>query len=160
MKLDGVDFDDFAEGATAQALFDDRCGEVPARCGVYVVLRDAATRPTFLVMSGAGRFKDLDPSYPPSVVESAWIDGSHIVYVGKAAGARGLKQRLRQLIDFGFGKPVGHRGGRLLWHLGDYAALRLRWLECACADTDAMETHLIDQFRAVHGARPFANRVK
>jgi len=41
------------------------------------------------------------------------------MYVGKAAGQKGLKGRLRQLIDFGFGKCIGHRGGRLLWHLED-----------------------------------------
>jgi hypothetical protein len=64
------------------------------------------------------------------------------------------------LIDFGFGKPVGHRGGRMLWHLSDYAALSIRWLERPCSDVDAIETQLIGQFRAVYGARPFANRAK
>jgi hypothetical protein len=159
-KLDGIDLDGFTDGATVQQLFGYRYREVPPRCGVYVVIRDTTTPPTFLQTSSAGRFKDLDPSYSDSVVKAAWVPGARIVYIGKASGARGLKQRIRQLIDFGFGKPVGHRGGRSLWHLSDYPTLRLQWLKCACPDADAMETRFISQFKAAYDARPFANCVK
>jgi hypothetical protein len=78
----------------------------------------------------------------------------------QAGGARGLKQRIGELIDFGFGKSVGHRGGRMLWHLTDHATLRVRWLECPCSEVDAVEPRLISQFKAAYGVRPFANRAK
>jgi hypothetical protein len=54
------------------------------------------------------------------------VSGARIIYIGKAGGARGLKRRIRELIDFGFGKPIEHRGGRMLWHLRGYLPLRIR----------------------------------
>jgi hypothetical protein len=123
-------------------------------------VRDGLASPQFSRHSKAGWFKGLDPSYPLQVVTSAWVPKARIVYVGKAAGKRGLRQRVRQLIDFGFGKAVGHRGGRLLWHLKSHRELRLFWMECQKEETDELETRLIARFKARHAARPFANRNK
>jgi hypothetical protein len=84
-----------------------------------------------------------------------------MVYVGKAAGRKGLKGRICQLLDFGFGKPVGHRGGRLLWHLKDSGELLVRWGICDAQETDDAETDAIRHFKLAYGGRsPFANMAK
>jgi hypothetical protein len=109
--------------------------------------------------SKAGWFTGLDPSYSADVVTSAWVPNAKIVYVGKGAGKNGLRQRVGQLIDFGFGKAVGHRGGRLLWHLEDHRALRVFWMECPRKNAEKLKKQLIARFKMMHAARPFANRI-
>jgi hypothetical protein len=95
------------------------------------------------------------------IVEAKWVGGARILYIGKAAGQKGLKGRLRQLIDFGIGKPVGHRGGRLLWHLEDSDDLLVRWRICTADEADRAETTAIADFKRSHrGMRPFANMNK
>jgi hypothetical protein len=95
------------------------------------------------------------------MVEDAWVPNARIVYVGTAAGASGLRDRVRPLIQFGFGKAVGHRGGRLLWHLRDHRKLKVFWQDSPREEADRLETQFIAQFkRAHHGRRPFANRNK
>ena len=150
----------FAAGATVRALHDDQFKSLPKACGVYVVLRNPADEPRFLTNSGAGWFKGHDPSYPAHIVRSAWRAGASVVYIGKAGGVNGLRRRVRELITFGLGKPVGHRGGRMLWHLADHESLHVRWMECPCDKADAMESELIERFRVVHTTRPLANRMK
>lgn len=155
-----LDIDKFEGGVTLECLYELRYRQLPTQAGVYLVRRDASDQPDFLEGSPAGWFKGKDPSYPLSRIHDEWVAGADIVYIGKAAGARGLRQRVQQLVDFGFGKSVGHRGGRALWHLADHGALKLHWLVCATEDADTLETDLIETFRHHHGTRPFANMVK
>lgn len=89
MKLDGVEFDGFADGATAKQLYDERYSTVPARSGVYIVLRDSTAPPAFLRTSNAGRFKDRDPSYPFSEVELRWVQGDALFISERLAGHAG-----------------------------------------------------------------------
>lgn len=155
--VDGIGLNQLSDGATVQDLYACRCGVVPLVAGVYIVMRNATGKPVFLPKSEAGWFKGQDPSYPTDVVEENWVEGARVVYVGKAAGRQGLRQRLRQLVDFGYGEPVGHRGGRLLWHLSDWRGLAVHWRVCADHHADSSESRLIEQFRATHGKTPFAN---
>jgi hypothetical protein len=146
ITLDGIDLAAFTGGASVQVLFTERYRGVPQGCGVYVLLREGPAPPRFSGRSKAGWFKGLDPSYPAEVVTNAWVPNAKIVYVGKAAGKKGLRERVRQLIDFGFGKAVSHRGGRLLWHLEDHRELKLLWMECPREFADDLETQLIARF--------------
>lgn len=159
-RLDGIDLFRFAGGCTTFELHKSGFEQVSDGCGVYLIVRDTAREPKFTRASGAGWFKGLDPSYPAQIVRRAWVADARIVYIGKATGLRGLRQRIGQLIRFGYGKPVAHRGGRLLWHLSDVSQLRVYWSTCSRLRADAWETALIQQFRCVHGVRPFANRAK
>jgi hypothetical protein len=85
----GVNFADFAGGATAQDLFDGRYRVVPPKCGVYVVIRETGEVPILLPASGAGRFKNLAPSFPASEVQARWVPGACIVYIGKPVALAG-----------------------------------------------------------------------
>lgn len=157
--VDGMHLNSFATGNSVKGLSETNCRDVPTASGVYVVIRAALGVPPFLPASKAGRFKGLDPSYPGEVVEAAWVPDATVVYIGKGAGRNGLRQRVRQLVQFAYGKDVGHRGGRLLWHLPDWEELLVRWRVCAGESADTMEAGLIESFRQEHGDRlPYANR--
>lgn len=155
--LDGIDICQFVCGPRIAELHQERYEALPTESGVYLVVRDTSEAPSFVEKSGAGWFKRQDPSYPIATVVANWVADARVVYIGKAAGKRGLRQRIGQLIDFGFGRAVGHRGGRALWHLQDHATLRLRWMVCDKGDARALESWRLQQFRDHHGMLPFAN---
>jgi len=162
--VDGVDLDSFAPGESIKMFGttsrgNDPFGNVPTVPGVYVVVREAVGAPTFLRDSRAGQFKGLTPSYPEEIVKAAWVPNATVVYIGKGAGRNGLRQRVRQLVSFAYGANVGHRGGRLLWHLSDWEDLLVRWVECPRESVDAVKAALIKRFQREHGdTLPYANR--
>jgi hypothetical protein len=137
-------------------------GRPPAAAGVYVVYRPAIARPVFLAVSGAGHFKDRDPSKSTSVLEGARVAGAQVVYIGKAAlrkgGIGGLRIRIGEYRRFGAGEPIGHWGGRYVWQLADCADLLVAWRVTAnTEDPRAAESALIKHFVARYGVLPFAN---
>jgi hypothetical protein len=86
-----------------------------------------------------------------------------VLYIGKAdrtSGSNwGLRARLTEYARFGAGEPVGHAGGKAIWHLTDHADLRVCWRETTSGESaEAVETALLVAFLADHDGRlPFAN---
>lgn len=146
---------------TIASLRATRLSVVPARPGVYLLVYPTPSLPPlFLPSSCGGHFKGRDPTVPPAVLQRKWVPSAPIVYVGKAGGGVGrahLKGRLTAYLDFGAGKPVGHWGGRYVWHLADAESLLVCWKETGDADPATVERQLIDQFRRAFGCLPFAN---
>jgi type I restriction enzyme S subunit len=154
--IDGISLDGFSEPITIDELRQTRCAKVPGKSGIYVVIRPSDSAPHFLRKSTGGWFKGLDPSYPLAVVHENWVESAHVMYVGMTAADGGLKSRLGQFFDFGAGKIVGHRGGRLLWHLEDSGKLQVRWRTCAASKAESAEDAAIASFKSLHHGRPFA----
>lgn len=134
----------------AEARISDLC---PRTGGVYVVHYDGTHPPAFCPQSSGGWFKERDPSVTPDALRSNWVEEAEIVYVGKADD---LRRRVRQFADFGTGKPIGHWGGRLIWHL-PIESLSIAWLETPGRSPLTVEAELIAQFRDDYGKPPFAN---
>jgi hypothetical protein len=159
--IDGICMEGFTEPVTIDELRRTRYSVVPNSPGIYLILSASDSRPGFLAVSTGGWFKRKDPSYPSETVCGNWIEGARVVYIGMTRARKGLRGRLRQFFDFGSGKAVGHRGGRLLWHLADSGNLIIRWRTCSANEADAAETAAIACFKAAFsGRRPFANMNK
>lgn len=115
--------------------------------GIYAVLRPYPDAPC--------RFGLTNPlgAYPPEDLERRWILGAPIVYIGKAGGAGGLKQRI---VPYGR-KSSSHSGGRSVWQLADADDLLICWTETPGMDPRRVEKDYLQDFKRVHGAQPFAN---
>lgn len=131
-----------------------RSSACPRTPGVYVVTYPVTKLQRFQETSCGGWFKGRDPSVTQDVLQANWMDDAEVIYLGKA---NQLYRRLVQFADFGAGKPVGHWGGRLIWHLPDPEALRVAWKETPGRDPLTVEAELIASFRTEYGKPPFAN---
>lgn len=134
---------------------------VPPNPGVYCVVRPSDEPPSFLAANPAGHFKARDPSVAPDRLESKWVAGTPVVYIGKASARKNRGAALRKRLDeykrHGRGEPVGHWGGRLIWQLADASELLICWRVSADAEAEEDESALLSRFVEVHGALPFAN---
>jgi hypothetical protein len=127
--------------------------------GVYIVYRETLGPIGFLDKSAGGWFKARNPSVPIETLAGAWVDGAHVLYVGKAdagrSGGRGIQKRLDEYLRFGMGEPIGHWGGRYLWQLEGTDELMICYKPCP--DPRKEEKRLLGLFRAEFGSLPFAN---
>jgi hypothetical protein len=139
------------------------CNMIPRDKGVYVVVKEDSRPADFLKVSIGGHFKDQDPTVEISELQTKWVDGASVVYIGKAGGIKSnatLFSRIGQFIKFGEGKKIGHWGGRYIWQLKDSDKLVLAWKSLSDKDPETEETNLIAEFRNQYGKRPFANLLK
>jgi hypothetical protein len=149
----------FVGFVTVAQLRAGACGPVPTQPGIYVVLRASDAPPRFLAHSPAGWFKGVDPTESISILRARWVPDTPLIYVGKAtAGSqrrRHLRKRLAELIDFGAGRPIGHRGGRYLWQIEDSDGFLVAWRQDG--NPAAAENEVLRTFAGTHGSFPFAN---
>lgn len=159
-RIDGIDLSGFSPPISIGTLQRTKCSAVPTGPGVYLVLRPDQSKPKFLEKSVGGWFKQRDPSVAVDVLQLHWLDAATVLYIGKGNGKKGLKRRLREYVQFGLGKRIGHYGGRLIWHLQNHQQLLVRWRLTGKRNPDQVESELIEQFKSVHASRPFANLAK
>lgn len=101
---------------------------------------------------GSSPFRAFSGRIPRS--PTGWHDGTPILYFGTAGSVRA---RIRALVRFGAGEPVGHWGGGYLWQLEYCEAFRVAWREVA--KPRDVERDLLAGFAAHFGGLPFANIV-
>ena len=135
--------------------------QIPYQMGVYVILRESNSEPIFMEEGTGGFFKGKNPNVSLSELRSNWVDGTSIVYIGKAGGmgsSATLNKRLGQYLRFGQGAIVGHWGGRYIWQLKDSRDLVVCWKILSSEEPREMEQKMIEEFKSKHsGMRPFAN---
>ena len=87
--------------------FCTRKSTVPKSKGIYCIQVPAGMRIVF---------KDAIDNHPGDAYRVEYLETkrvpSDILYIGKANGKRGLFQRLRQYMRYGFDGGNNHRGGR------------------------------------------------
>lgn len=138
------------------------CRDIPKEMGVYVVLREKDERPMILEKRPFDCQEEKYPSYSKAELEREWVEGTHIVYIGKAGGSNlktGLHKRLSTYIRFGKGKKAAHGGGRSIWQLSDALDLVVCWRILTDEEPCCVESNMIANFCKQHdNKRPFANR--
>lgn len=136
-----------------------RRASVSASPGVYVVFRDHLGTCGFLDQSTGGWFKGRNPTVPVGKLREKWIEGAHVLYIGKAdagnKGTRGISARLGEYLRFGQGEPIGHWGGRYIWQLAGVGDFLVCWK--ASSNPPAEEAQLLELFRVRFESLPFAN---
>lgn len=135
-----------------------RIDDIPACHGVYAVIRSSRAPPRMAEKSGAGWFKGQDPSYPLPLLQGKWVADADVIYIGKAGptARRTLRRRIKELIEFGSGKEVAHRGGRAIWQLEDIWDAKIAW-RIAARDPRRAEIELLRRFEERSGRLPFGN---
>ena len=148
------------EGFVSIASLKANPNQIPQKQGVYVVLFPFDKEPNFLQTGTGGFFKDKDPNVTISELESKWLSGTDIIYIGKAGGSSSkatLRSRLIQYLKFGMGMKIGHWGGRYIWQLSNSDNLIICWKPTK-QDARDVESEMIEQFKREHNScRPFAN---
>lgn len=133
---------------------------IPKSIGIYYILNLKKGSPKFLKIGTGGFFKDKNPNVNIAELEKNWVENSEIVYIGKAGSFDGnatLNSRLRQYLNFGLEKKVGHWGGRYIWQIENSQDLIVCWKIADKIEPREMEKEHIKNYKIENGKRPFAN---
>ena len=144
--------------ATLAELWDDFCKHDPCRKS-YLVPPQKGIYCIYAPLGMEINFKDTIDNHPGDAyrvedLESKRVS-SDILYIGKASGKRGLFQRLRQYMRYGFDTGNNHRGGRAIFQIVGYEQLICEWY--SCEQCEAEEHRLLEDFKHSYGTHPVAN---
>ena len=138
---------------TLQTLYRCGCDCIPEAPGVYWVLRPEGMTIRFTEHT----YNHSAKLYPVEVLSHKYggCKDQEILYIGKADGKRGLRQRLKQYMNYGWDKATNHKGGRAIWQIEDAGFLLLAFKECNDAET--WEKQLLADYKAKNSSYPLAN---
>lgn len=159
-SIDNLRSNGFSGFISVSALRQDLT-PIPEIRGVYMVVRQIGSRPQFRVTGSGGHYKGKDPNVPLEVLRKNWVEETCVLYIGKAGDEHShatLRSRLWQYLQFGEGKPVGHKGGRYIWQLEEAEDLLFCWKPLPTGNPSKEETALLMAFKRQYAERlPFAN---
>lgn len=129
------------------------CSNIPEEPGVYWILSPEGFSIRFHQMPYHPKCK----LYPVELLQAKLTNcnDKQILYIGKAQGKKGLRQRVRQYMNYGQGKSNIHQGGRAVWQIEDSEFLLLGYEVCHHADV--RERQLLSEYRAQNFFYPLAN---
>lgn len=138
---------------TLQSLYCCECENIPETSGVYWVLRPTGMPIRFTEQI----YNRSAPLYSAELLSSKYLncENQEVLYIGKADGKKGLRQRLKQYMNYGWNNAANHKGGRAVWQIEDAGLLLLAYEECE--DARAREKQLLADYKAENGSYPLAN---
>ena len=141
-----------APALTINELMKDNCEGVPDKSGIYWILV-----PDGMTISFDKRIDDMHKFYPVEKLLRKYENCSEreILYIGKAEGTKGLRQRLKQYMKFGQGKGNIHRGGRAIWQIEHFGFLLVAYE--VCENAEYREKQLLQEYKMRNGTYPLAN---
>ena len=139
--------------STLEELHRTKCRALPCQPGVYRVLVPEKLPISFTENSNNSCAK----SYPAAVLEQKYAQCTDktVLYIGKASGRGGLRQRVLQYVKYGWGTAVNHKGGRAIWQVKDYPLLLLEYE--VCENCEQREHELLAAYKRKNGVYPLAN---
>jgi len=159
-SISGLHQADFKGFETISCLQKTFCSGVPEQSGIYLVIWPHDRLPVFLSSSLGGHFKGKNPTVSQSELNARWVQGSKVIYIGKAGSAQGavtLRKRMLSYMKFGMGKPIGHWGGPYIWQIDGSGTLQICWKVTTGALVESLEKQLIKDFTSQYTKRPYAN---
>lgn len=138
---------------TLETLYRFECRGIPNEPGVYWVLAPKGMDIRFGPVSST----QTAPLYSPDLLTQKYADcqDKQILYIGKAGGRKGLRQRLLQYMRYGWDQGTNHKGGRAIWQIQDAGMLLLTYEPCP--DCVLQEHQLLHEYRNANGCYPLAN---
>lgn len=138
---------------TLKELYQTSCSQIPNEPGVYFIVAPSGMQIEFHPIAE-------NTSAPCYEVEKLWTkydacQNKEVLYIGKASGKKGLRQRIRQYMKYGWKEAVNHKGGRAIWQIEGAENLLLRYE--VYTDADAREHQLLCEFVEQNGTLPLAN---
>ena len=142
-------------GRATIAALASSCQTIPQSPGVYWVVVPEGMEIHF----HAPTDDELLERYQPEELQRVYRENkSPILYIGKAGGKRGLRQRLRQYMNAGFHGGKNHRGGRSIWQVDHAEQLLIEYKCCDSRETcEELERCLLEKFKREHKHYPVAN---
>lgn len=140
------------ERKTLKELWNDH-SDLPTEPGIYRILIPDGMEITFKERienhpNDAYLIPKLQEKYDKS-------RASGILYIGKAGGRRGLRQRLGQYLRYGFSSGKNHRGGRAIFQIEGFENLICAYEVCPnCEEVEHQQLH---EFRETYKTFPVAN---
>lgn len=138
---------------TLETLYRFSCQGIPDMPGVYRVLA-----PEGIPIQFKSTASNLTaPLYPVDVLTQKYADcqDKQTLYIGKARGKKGLRQRLQQYMKYGWNEAGNHKGGRAIWQIQNAGMLLLTYEPCS--DCVMREHQLLRDYRTTNGCYPLAN---
>lgn len=143
---------------TIEELHENGCANIPQQEGLYIVMAPSDFEITFLPNTTATtEFGDRSMIYQTEVLQSKFERSDRkILYIGKADGAHNtLRERIRQLIRYGYCEAFNHRGGRAFWQIENSKNLLIGYNVCEHARE--LERVALMEYYATYGTYPVAN---
>ncbi len=147
-------------------LKKDIISGIPPLEGIYAVVSEQLPEKRFLKTGTGGYFKSKNPNVSEACLLDNWVEGTHILYIGKAGGIdkngrksdSTLRDRIHAYLKFGSGYKVGHWGGRLIWQLEKSEDLLIYRRACNGEENAVtLEKQLFLEFEEHYTKLPFAN---
>lgn len=140
------------------AEIKDNYDNVPNNNGVYFVVNLQNTPITFTnnIENLQTKYKGKKLLYNEADLIRKYNNGDKtILYIGKAKRKNGLEKRLKEYIEYGYGKTTSHRGGRVIWQIKNNKQLGICWLEVD--NSEIVEKQLLKKYKQKYGVLPVAN---
>lgn len=136
--------------------WDEYKKNIPETRGIYRIVLPEGMHAVF---SAEIKGHPVADAYDVGLLENKYEQTgcSELLYIGKAGGRRGLRQRIRQYLLYGFGEGNNHRGGRAIFQITEFEKLICVWEECV--ECEKEEHRLLKEFFEACGEKtyPVAN---
>lgn len=142
---------------TIEELYRSSCAPVPEEQGVYFVFAPPNSTVIFQDQFWITPKRVKGAAYPAKTLEDKYAAQGRprLLYIGKAGGRKGLRQRLRQYICHGYGETGNHLGGRAIWQVQGCEQLLVSWK--TCPNPEQQEHTLLEAFHRRKNDYPLAN---
>jgi hypothetical protein len=132
--------------------------DIPYEKGLYIVRKPQNMKIEFSSSTTAiSIYRGKNMLYDIDILTSKYRNtDQEILYLGKAGGQDNkLKQRIIQLVRYGYGLTDNHRGGRAIWQISNNKLLLLSF--ATNEFPEICERKLLKDYLDIYGDLPVAN---